>query len=120
METKLKSGNSTLTLQQNEKIQSYVTAKCILGENRTDWLNDAQLGNAISLLKSKLSVLCKLMYPLTMNLVNKMFNGEKRSKTLQDVLQRRYHARSLAQMDDTGVCSCLIQAKSWCIILIHW
>ena len=72
---------STLTAKQNPKIVANVKEKCILGENKTEWINDAQLANAVSLLKPKSStVYCQLMYPLPMSLVEKDGDKEKEKK----------------------------------------
>ena len=80
----------TLTVKQNPKIVANVKEKCILGENKTEWINDAQLANAVSLLKPKSStVYCQLMYPLPMSLVEKMMRGERRSKTFLDIFEKK-------------------------------
>ena len=82
---KTERSGSTLTVKQNPKIVANVKEKCILGENK-QWINDAQLVNAASLLKPKSStVYCQLMYQLPMRLVEKMTKGERRSKTLLDI-----------------------------------
>ena len=67
-----------------------VKEKCILEENKTERINDAQLTNAVSLLKPKSStVYCQLMYPFPMSLVEKMTRGERRSKTLLDIFEKK-------------------------------
>ena len=58
-----------------------VKEKCVLGENKTECINDAQLANAVSLLKPKSStVYCLLMYPLPMSLVEKDGDKEREKK----------------------------------------
>ena len=94
----------TLTVKQNPKIVANVKEKCILGENKTEWINDAQLADAVSLLKPKSStVYCQLMYPLPMSLVEKMMRGEREeAKHFWTFLKRKNHVLFLSQMDSTG------------------
>ena len=75
---------------QKAKLLANKRERCILGDIATAWINDAQLANAVFLLKSQCStVCCQLMYPLPQSSVEKIMSGERRSKALTKVFDEK-------------------------------
>ena len=95
----------------SEKIAKNIREGCILGNNPTAWLNNAQLGNLFHILKETEGSNhdLRIMYPMPEQFFHKRLTGETPSKSLQKTIQEEVRACIVPFSD----------GEDWRIVIAH-